>query len=580
MKKNIRIFKKSVFLLLISISIFSCKKDLKQIESQTVIVEDMKDMNVDENFTWQAGIIGQINISFINPHNISIEDEIISIVDANQNVITRNKIIDSKVSFNINLPQNGEYYIYYPISGDKVLVEETGDLVIELGAKKTFKSAKAIDEEIVSCTSCDEPMINPGIEVPSINNSTMLHEDDVPGWETNATDHKIEIWASGFLGVPAQEGNQFLELNANEISDLYQEVCINPGSSITWSVWHRGRLGVDVAEVKIGGSIESAITLETMSDGNTAWGKYQGTYTVPEGQDITYFVFSSISSTGGVGLGNFLDNFEILCDFDGDGIPDGEDDEPANPNIAYQAFFPTSGKQVVAFEDLWPNLGDFDFNDITLSNQVTINKDQNFNLLSADFKVSIDAIGAGIHNGIGMMLYNIDGSPMSNNIIGTVTGDESVIIDPNNSNGIILTNDVYSVLEKPYQNNGIGPTSIPDTLKFSININGNITDFIPELYIFRSDDRSYEIHRKGFPGTNMADPSLFNQHNDIGNYSTINGLPWGIEIILEGNYESPVENIQIIDAYPGFQTWANSGGSQNANWYTTPVESKVVDIFN
>lgn len=583
MKKTKTILQNGIILLFIfiTISITSCKKDLEQKEPHTNIVEDMKDMNVDENFSWQAGIIGEINISFINPHNISLEREVINIVDENNNSIMKKRIIEGNVTFNINLPRNGSYYIYYPVSGDRFLIEKTGDIVLELGNTMKFKSTKAVDEDIVSCTDCDEPMVNPGIELPVVSGSyTQTHQNNVPGWETSATDHLIEIWTSGFLGVPSQEGTNFLELNANQVSDLYQEVCLNPGSSITWSVWHRGRSGVDVAEVKIGGSIASAVTLETMSDGNTAWGNYQGTYTVPEGQNITYFVFSSVSAAGGASSGNFLDNFEILCDFDGDGIPDEEDDDPSNPNIAYQSFFPTSGKQVVAFEDLWPNLGDFDFNDLTLSNQVTINKDANFNILFADFKVSIDAIGAGIHNGIGMMLYNVDGSVISNDIVGVITGDESVIIDPNNTNGIILTNDVYSVLEKPYQNNGNGPTSIPDTISFSVNINGNIGDFIPELYIFRSDDRSHEIHRKGFPGTSMADQSLFGQQNDNGNYSTANGLPWGIEIILEGNYESPIENIQIIDAYPNFQSWANSGGSQNANWYTTPVESKVVDIFN
>jgi len=170
-----------------------------------------------------------------------------------------------------------------------------------------------------------------------------------------------------------------------------------------------------------------------MTDGTSAWGHYTGSYTVPENQTTTFFVFSSVSSTGGGSYGNFLDNFEIACDYDGDGVPDDEDDEPGDPEIAYKSYFPTSGKQIVAFEDLWPSLGDFDFNDLTMSNQVVMSQNSNFEILSADFKVSIDAIGAGIHNGIGMMLYDGNGQEIPNNIIASISGDVS--LDPENTNG-------------------------------------------------------------------------------------------------------------------------------------------------
>ena len=231
---------------------------------------------------------------------------------------------------------------------------------------------------------------------------------------------------------------------------------------------------------------------------------------------------------------------------------------------------------MIAFEDLWPSTGDFDFNDLTMSNQVVINKDANFNLLTADFKVSIDAIGASIHNGIGMMLYDNDGNSFSNNIITSVEGN--VTLDSENVNGLILTNDVFDAIDEYYQNNGSGPTKTPDTLSFTITFNSNAEEFIPELYIFRSADRSYEIHRSEFPATSVADLSLFNTIDDNGNYKTGNGLPWGIEIFLDGQYKSPREKVDMTLAYPQFSLWATSGGSENTTWYTTPVEANVMDI--
>ena len=60
---------------------------------------------------------------------------------------------------------------------------------------------------------------NPSFETPKIGRSwTLRHQDQVPGWKTTATDRKIEIWTSGFLGVKAFDGNQFAELNANTVS--------------------------------------------------------------------------------------------------------------------------------------------------------------------------------------------------------------------------------------------------------------------------------------------------------------------------------------------------------------------------
>ena len=571
---NIR-YKIILSLLLMSALISCSKKHVAVIDEN--LTKDMSQMSVSPNFNWSASLEGELVVSFNNPNNVSTEREIINIISRNGEVLKRAIIMDGIARFKLNLPQNMDYFIQFPVTGDQLIIESAGNIEMNLG--ETISKVNSLKSTSVeSCTTCDDPILNPGGELPAINSGySIVHQNNVLGWETTASDQKIEIWKSGFNGVPAQEGNQFFELNANMVADLYQELCLVPGSTIFWSVWHRGRSGIDVAEVKIGGSVASAVALKTMSDGNTEWGYYSGSYTVPLGQTSTFFVFSSVSSTGSRSYGNFLDNFEIKCDADGDGIPDDEDDDPGNGEVSFISYFPTSGKQVVAFEDLWPSVGDFDFNDLTMSNKVKISKDQNFNLLSADFVVSIDAIGANIHNGIGLILYDDDGNAFNSNIISSVSGDVSV--DPSNLNGLILTNDVFEAIDEYYQNNGTGPTLIPDTLKFTVNFNNNATDFIPELYMFRSGNRSHEIHRSGFPITNTMNQSIFNTVNDAGNFKTANGIPWGLEIIIDGHYKSPLEKVDMLGAYPQFEAWATSGGTQNQNWYLAPVATKVFDIF-
>ncbi|WP_459213097.1 gliding motility-associated C-terminal domain-containing protein [Aquimarina rhabdastrellae] len=180
--------------------------------------------------------------------------------------------------------------------------------------------------------ACEEPAVNGNFEEPriSLNSIAFLREGDVPGWQTTATDGRIELWGSGFQGVTAFEGRQFAELNANQISTLYQDLCITPGTILEWSVRHRGRTGVDVAEVRIGSDVTTATTQVVMSDGTSGWGYYSGSYTIPIDQESTTFAFVSISSAANnPTIGNFIDDVQLTViepvecpDTDGDGVPD------------------------------------------------------------------------------------------------------------------------------------------------------------------------------------------------------------------------------------------------------------------
>ena len=170
----------------------------------------------------------------------------------------------------------------------------------------------------------------------------LFHENDMPGWKTTATDKQIELWRSGFLDTPASHGNQLAELNANQTAALYQELCISGGSKVQWSVKHRGRDGVDVAQVRIGEDLVSASIVKTMSDDNTTWGTHTGIYDVPDGQDTTFFIVEAVStSSGSISVGNLIDDFSITIveeppcnvDSDGDGFEDKIDIDSDNDGI-------------------------------------------------------------------------------------------------------------------------------------------------------------------------------------------------------------------------------------------------------
>lgn len=164
-------------------------------------------------------------------------------------------------------------------------------------------------------TSClnTVALANGGFEQPVFGSGVQqLPQTQVPGWSTTASDGLIELWKSGFNGVPASSGTQFAELNATQVSTLYQDVPTNPGQTLYWSLDHRGRQGFDTMALDLGAPGGPVNYTQQMRDGNTAWGKYSGTYTVPAGQTVTRFAFRSVSAAGGnQSVGNFLDNISF-----------------------------------------------------------------------------------------------------------------------------------------------------------------------------------------------------------------------------------------------------------------------------
>ena len=199
----------------------------------------------------------------------------------------------------------------------------------------------------IECGSCvSDPFVNGSFEIttPLIPAASwaLVPVSNIAGWQTTP-ENVIEVWSSGMNGgagpVTAAAGNQFVELNANVPGTLYQTFCLNgAGGTINWALKHRGRLGVDVAAVKFGPTLATVATVATLSDNNTAWGSYSGTFSIPIGQTTIVIAFGAVSSVGGLSYGNLLDDVQIIInqnciDSDGDGVPDITDVDSDNDGI-------------------------------------------------------------------------------------------------------------------------------------------------------------------------------------------------------------------------------------------------------
>ncbi|EUJ48969.1 putative peptidoglycan linked protein [Listeria fleischmannii FSL S10-1203] len=156
---------------------------------------------------------------------------------------------------------------------------------------------------------------NGDFENPTVTRSANWQTFDantVPGWQTTASDNQIELQKNNLGGITAQSGTQWAELNAYEVSALYQDIPTTPGEKVRWQVYHRGRYGMDTAVVEFGAPGNVMIQQAEMVDGNEAWGLYTGSYTIPIGQTNTRFQFRSVSAAGGnEAIGNLLDNIQF-----------------------------------------------------------------------------------------------------------------------------------------------------------------------------------------------------------------------------------------------------------------------------
>ncbi|MEO1011198.1 MAG: T9SS type B sorting domain-containing protein [Bacteroidota bacterium] len=205
-----------------------------------------------------------------------------------------------------------------------------------------------LDDRECDFITYQQPLINGGFEAPIVVGTHEFLPDNsvgapnsVPGWETTSTDNTIEIWTDGFNGIPAFEGNQFAEINANQSAALYQDLSATPGTVLEWSLRHRGRLGVDVMQVRIGAELATAGVEATISSNNTQWHFHSGQYTVPLNQPTTVFIFEAVSTASGIiGAGNLIDDIQINIispppcrDTDNDGISDNMDLDRDNDGI-------------------------------------------------------------------------------------------------------------------------------------------------------------------------------------------------------------------------------------------------------
>lgn len=288
-----------------------------------------------------------------------------------------------------------------------------------------------------------------------------------------------------------------------------------------------------------------------------------------------------------------------IADADSDGIADELDAYPNDNSRAANSYFPSENIYgTLAYEDLWPAFGDYDFNDLVVDYRYQKVLNANNEVVDLIGRFVTRSVGGDYKNGFGIQLdlpassiSSVSGANLSENIVsvaanGTEQGQVNATIIVYDNVKTVLPNTSGAAFVNTVSAN---PKVDNDTLDLSISFNSpqliaNLGEAPFNPFIFINGNRGREVHLAGFSPTDLADATLFGTGNDNTNplndntYKSENNLPWAINII--GGFNYPEEKADVSSVYNLFGAWAQSAGTANETWYQDlPGNINSTDLY-
>lgn len=270
-------------------------------------------------------------------------------------------------------------------------------------------------------------------------------------------------------------------------------------------------------------------------------------------------------------------------DDDEDGVNNSVDVEPKNPEIAFHNYSPAQGQYgTLAFEDLFPNQGDYDMNDLVVDYNFKEYLNAKNDVVKMDISLKLRASGGVQENGFGIELG------VSPDKIASFTGNK---VSSSNlsfaANGLEEKQDKAVLIAFSNALELLGGGTLINTEKEqaempTVELNMSVTFKSPvsreELgsapfnpFMFANTLRGKEVHLPGHHPTTLATKDFFGSGDDATKpdagifYQTASGLPFAINIPVSFAY--PVERAPINASHLMFTKWAESGGSLFSDWY-------------
>lgn len=272
-------------------------------------------------------------------------------------------------------------------------------------------------------------------------------------------------------------------------------------------------------------------------------------------------------------------------------------------NVKQRVYFPAKNKYAtVMFEDLFPNKGDMDMNDIVFGLNIIYLLDNQARVVGIQLNIQPRAAGSS-YEIIGLaanlssttpldIVKNISNSedPALLPLFAVTTNNDGYSPELNNTNSqvIPITGNFRSYFDndKDLFLNVRNIDVVTPTKNFTVLIELQSNDkYFPysELTFLDSAQagkknldifavlgtRGREVHFKGQIPTDHFSYQHFITTRPKTDFSTIDNWVWAI--ISDKSIRHQQEFVKIYHAYPNFQTWAEGGGAIGSNWYIPSV---------
>lgn len=238
----------------------------------------------------------------------------------------------------------------------------------------------------------------------------------------------------------------------------------------------------------------------------------------------------------------------------------------------------------VMFEDYFPVVGDYDFNDFVANYRYTAELSRNqgggndntywkYHIISVTFDVQVRALG-------GQYKYDpyirLEGMKVNNAAVGFV-GDGATLMTSGNDPVVRIDNAVKPTGVE-YLNTKLNEARVCEpelkVTTFTVGSNNDSGTGVPQKHVkfdFFLKGTGYlgslcEIHQKGFSAIDTEYPTGFGLGIGNNSYSNDKNLIWGFTV--PAKIQHATERTNFLSAYPDFAAWVESGGVTTfSNWY-------------
>lgn len=254
-----------------------------------------------------------------------------------------------------------------------------------------------------------------------------------------------------------------------------------------------------------------------------------------------------------------------------------ENNIDANPVSPYDVQYGT-----LAFEDLWPSKGDYDFNDFVVDYTYRrIKSSSGIMELQLDFQPL--ARGGSKKSGFCIEL------PFPGGMVKSVSG---ATLEAGNENATLI---VWDSTDKPFGGKSglinthkdiakVGTESAAIKVMLATPLSDaevNFLKFNPFIYV--NEDRGHEIHLVDYAPTSKVDETLFGMADDRSNiskgiyYRMDNTYPWVLDIprisSTASSWKYPLEGENITSVYLNYEVWIKN--KADYDWFDSSVPGNV-----